>query len=136
VQQVRLRWYSSFDIDPDTLNLKSNGPFVTAYIQLPEGYDAADVVLETVYLDDIQAIADPIYGFVTDPNSYLLDLDGDGIAETRMVKFDRTTVRDALADVADYDEGANFYELRLTITGQLADGTPFVGTDTIVVIKK
>lgn len=127
---------ATVDIDPDTLNLKSNGEFVTTYIQLPESYDVADIVLETVYLEGIQAITDTTYGFVTDPDSYLLDLDGDGIAETRMVKFDRATVRDTLTDLVDYTEGTKFYDLTLTVTGQLADGTLFEGTDTVVAIKK
>jgi len=126
---------ATVDIDPDTLNLKSNGEFVTAYIELPEGYSVADIVLETVYLDGIQAITDPTFGFVTDPDAYLTDHDGDGILE-RMVKFDRATVRDTLTDVTDYEEGTKFYDLTLTVTGQLADGTLFEGTDIVTVIKK
>jgi hypothetical protein len=127
---------STVDIDPDTLNLKSNGEFATGYIQLPEGYDVADIVLETVCVEAVPATTDPQYGFVTDPASYLLDLDGDGIAETRMAKFDRAMLRDALTDLTDYEAGTKFYDLTLTVTGQLADGTQFKATDTIVVIKK
>lgn len=125
---------ADIDVDPDTLNLKSNGEFVTAYIELPEGYNVSDIVLETVYLEGIQAITDPTYGFVTDPGSYLMDHDGDGVLE-RMVKFDRATLRDALTDMIDYEEGIRFYDLTLTVTGQVA-GMPFVGKDTIVVIRK
>jgi len=127
---------TTIDIDPDTLNLKSNGEFITTYMQLPENYDVADIVPETVQMDGIQAVTDTQYGFVTDPDSYLLDLDGDGIAETRMVKFDRATVRDTFTTMMDYEEGVKFYDLTVTIAGELVDGTLFEGTDTILVIKK
>lgn len=126
---------ATVDIDPDTLNLKSNGKFVTAYIELPEGFDVADIVLETVYLDGIQAITDEQYDFVTDPAQYLVDHDEDGILE-RMVKFDRAEVQNTLTNEPDYDEAPKFYDLTLTVTGELADGTPFEGSDTITVIKK
>ncbi len=125
---------ATIDIDPDRLNLKSNGEFITVYIELPEGYDVADINLFTVQLDGIPAITHEQYGFVTDPDSYLTDHDGDGILE-RMVKFDRATVRDTLTGVVDYDEGTKFYDLSLTVTGELY-GTPFEGTDTIVVIGR
>jgi len=126
---------ATVDIDPDTLNLKSNGEFVTAYIELPAGCDVAEIDLSTVQLEGISAITDTQYGFVTDHASYLVDHDGDGILE-RMVKFDRIVVRDALTGMIDYGEGVKFYDLTLTVTGELVDGTPFEGTDAIVVIMK
>ena len=125
---------ATVDIDPDTLNLKSNGAFVTAYVELPDGYNVADIALDTVCLDGIQAITDPQYDFVTDPNAYLVDHDGDGILE-RMVKFDRDTVRDALTGMPDCEEGNKFYDLPLIVTGKVA-GILFEGTDTILVLKK
>jgi len=122
------------DINPETLNLKSNGMWITAHIELPDGYDVADIDLFTVYVDGIPAITDPQYSFVTDPNSYLMDHDGDGILE-RMVKFDRATVKDLLTGIIDYEGGVKFYDLLLAVTGEVA-GTPFQGSDTIVVIYK
>lgn len=68
---------ADLDIDPDTLNLKSDGKFVTAYIELPEGYNVADIVLETVCLEGNPVITDSTHGFVKD--SDLMDRDGDGI---------------------------------------------------------
>jgi len=132
--KMRMPAFATINIDPDTLNLKSNGKFVTAYIELPEGYDVADIALFTVQLEGIPAITDPQYGFVTDPTSYIIDHDGDGILE-RIVKFDRATVRDALTGIIDYEEGVKFYDLTLTVKGEVA-GTPFEGSDTITVIKK
>ena len=125
------------DIDPDTLNLKSNGEFINVYIELPEGHDVADIVLETVYLEGIQAITDPTYGFVTDPDAYLMDHDGDGIQE-RMVKFDRASVLEWIGS-ADYGEDTGkSVEVTLTITGEVdgAEPSPFEGSDTVKVLLK
>ncbi|MFQ6116151.1 MAG: hypothetical protein ACE5NG_18980, partial [bacterium] len=49
---------ASMNIDPNTLNLKSNGEWITAYIELPEGYDVADIDIFTVQLEGIPAITD------------------------------------------------------------------------------
>ncbi|MCK4481632.1 right-handed parallel beta-helix repeat-containing protein [Candidatus Bathyarchaeota archaeon] len=130
---------ATIDIDPDTLNLKINGEFITTYMQLPEGYDVADIVLETVNMEGIQAVTDTQYGFVTDPDSYLLDLDGDGIAETRMIKFDRACVIDYIEDNMDWSDPQRTipltYLVTLAVTGSLHDGTCFEGNDTIRVLK-
>jgi len=125
---------ATVDIDPQTLNLKSNGEFITAYIELPAGYNVADIDLTTVQLEGISAITDPKYSFVTYPSQYLVDHDGDGIME-RMVKFDRETVRTHLTSEPDYEETPKFYDIILKVTGKIA-GTIFEGTDTIRVIKK
>jgi hypothetical protein len=38
------------DIKPDTLNLVSNGNWITAYIELPAGYRVADINVSTIML--------------------------------------------------------------------------------------
>lgn len=104
------------DIDPDTLNLKSKGKWITCYIELPEGYDVADIDVSTIKLNDtVPAEAKP---------TAIGDYDGDGIADL-MVKFDRSAVQALL------QEG----EVELTVTGELTDETPFEGSDTIRVIN-
>jgi len=106
------------DIDPDTLNLKSNGQWITAYISLLEAYSVEDIVPDTVCLAGIPAawseIQDSVY----------------------MGKFDRATVQTSVADEPDYDSAPKFYDLLLVVTGELVDGTPFEGSDTITVLKK
>lgn len=117
---------TSIDIDPDTLNLKSKGKFITAYIEL-EGADVRDINASSILLNDaLSPILDAKYGFVTSEDSYIVDNDQDGIME-RMVKFDRNEVQRLLAPSE---------EVVLTIVGSLYDGTEFEGTDTIRVISK
>jgi hypothetical protein len=43
------------DLDPGTLNLGSNGRWVTCYLELDEGYDVAQIDGATVRLDGIPA---------------------------------------------------------------------------------
>jgi hypothetical protein len=41
---------STLDIKPDTLNLDSKGRWITAYIELPEGYDVGNIDLTSIRL--------------------------------------------------------------------------------------
>ena len=105
------------DIDPDTLNLKSKGKWVTAYIELPDDYDVNNIDVSTVMLEDqVQAEVRP---------TEIGDYDNDGIADL-MVKFDRQELI-SLLEVGDAE---------LKVAGELYDGTPFEGSDTIRVIDK
>jgi parallel beta-helix repeat protein len=118
------------DIDhPDSLNLKSNGEWLTAYIELPEGYDVSDINVSTINLSDSIPV-DPT------ASATIGDCDGDGISDL-MVKFNRTAVIVYLGkeDVTEDETVTDYYE-ELTITGELTDGTPFEGSDTIRVIDK
>jgi hypothetical protein len=121
--------FSTIDIDPDTLNVKSNGEWLTAYIELPEGYDVNDIDVSTIYLVD----AIPVD---TSAPATVGDYDSDGISDL-MVKFDRTAVVAYLGaeEVTEDETGTDYYE-ELTLTGELTDGTSFEGSDTIRVIDK
>jgi hypothetical protein len=122
-------------IKPETLNLKSKGEWVTAYIELSEYYDVADIDVNTVYFDGtVPAVNDTQYGFVTDPDSYLVDYDGDGFLE-RMVKFNRAAVIEYLGTDNCEEDTGNDELVELFVTGEVAD-TTFEGSDTIRVIKK
>jgi len=117
------------DIKPDTLNLESNGEWLFAYIELPEGYDVSDINVSTINLLDSIPV-DPT------ASATIGDWDGDGISDL-MVKFNRTAVIVYLGteDVTEDVTVTDYYE-ELTITGELTDGTPFGGSDTIRVIDK
>lgn len=94
------------DVDPDTLNLNSKGLFTT-YISL-DGYDVADVDISTVTCGGASAICGVI--------------DGDVL----VVKFKRQ-------DLVDIQTGD---AVELTLSGNLLDGRPFSGSDTIRVMDK
>jgi len=124
---------ATVDIDPDTLNLKSNGEWITAYIELPDDCDVNNIDISTVVLttpsgDTVQV--DPIAPTTVE------DYDVDDIYDL-MVKFDRATVVACMGETDAIDDGTGIdCEIELTIAGELTDGTQFEGTDTIRVIKK
>ena len=129
------------DIHPETLNLKSNGRWITAYIELPEGYEVSGINISTVFLENvIPAESDPKYGFVKNPE--IADRDNNGIPEL-MVKFDRWAVIDYIWVFKLYHMGFDplsslpkeGVEVELTITVSLNTET-FEGSDTIRVIYK
>ena len=107
---------ANIDIDPDTINKKAQGQWVTCYIELPEGYDVADIDVSTVVLNDVPAELKPVS---------LGDNDSDGAADL-MVKFDQNAVQGTL-DVGD--------DVQIVVSGKLIDGTSFEGSDTIRVIN-
>lgn len=112
---------ATVDIDPDSLNLRSGGMFITAYIELDDA-DVRDINASTVLLNNaIPPVLDEQYGFVTSEDSYITDHDEDGELE-RMLKFWRSDVEDMLTPGQT---------VLLTITGQLNDGVRFEGTDSI-----
>lgn len=112
--------FASVDIDPDTLNLKSNGQWIKAYVTLPEGYSVEDVDVTTVNVTHNDFVLTADWGEVQD-----------GVL---MINFDRAALRDYLG-VVDVDDSDKFYGITLTVKGNVA-GTPFEGSDTITVKRK
>jgi hypothetical protein len=109
---------ATIDFDPDTLNLKNKGRWITTYIELPEGYNVADIDVSTLLLKDlVPAELKP---------ASIGDEDNDGIIDL-MAKFDRAAV-EGLLNVGD--------EVEITVSGSLIDGPQFVGIDIIRVISK
>ncbi len=118
---------ADINIDPNTLSLRSRGKWITCYIELPGLYDPRDINASTLLLmDALSPELNPKYGFVKSEDSYIVDLDGDGIYE-RMVKFERSKVMEML------EPGETVI---LTVTGRLFDGTDFQGSDVIRVIDR
>jgi hypothetical protein len=109
---------ATVDFHPSTLNCGSHGRFVTCYIELPEGYDPADIDISTVVLnDELPALIHP---------TGVGDEDNDGIPD-RMVKFDRAHFVELLP-LGEYVEVA--------VSCELNDETPFAGADSVRVICK
>lgn len=110
---------ASVNIDPKTINLKSNGNWITAYIEVP-GYDAGTIDISSVRLNDVvSAVNDPKYGFVKNPE--IADRDGNGYPEL-MVKFPRDDVKSILKPGTAV----------LRVTGTIST-KQFMGTDTVSV---
>lgn len=66
---------ASVDIDPDHLNLGSKGQKITAYIDLPDGFDEADIDISTVKLEELGLFAEAG------------EVQTDGVSQWLMVKF-------------------------------------------------
>ena len=113
------------DVNPDTLNLKSKGRWITAHIELPEGYNISNIDRSTILLNDTI----PVDSFWLDKpfESVIGDYDNDGITDL-MVKFDRQALIEYIRT-----KGIRDAEVTLAITGE-ANGKSFEVTDTIKVI--
>ena len=107
---------ATIDIDPDTLNLKSKGKWITCYIELPEGYDVGDIDVTSILLEGLFEVQ----------HSDVQD-------DVLMVKFDRQNLIFYLESILGIEPPA---DVSLILTGELTDGTPFQGSDTIKVIDK
>jgi hypothetical protein len=103
------------DVTPEVLNLKSQGRWVICFIGLPEGYDAADIDIASIRLND-----------VVTAERYSWGMKDSGVSESRnlTVKFDRAEVARMLTP----GEG-----VEISVTG-VVGSEEFRGTDQIRVI--
>lgn len=103
------------DIEPDVLNLKSSGRWITCYIELPQGQYVGDIDVSSIRLNECVP---------AEPWPYTVgNYDGDDLLDL-MVKFNREVVGGLL------DPG----EAEIRITGTV-DEEEFAGADTITVIS-
>jgi hypothetical protein len=110
---------STISINPQTLNIKSKGKWIISYLELPEEYDAKDINVPSIMLNDTIPV---------EPNSTAIgDYDNDTIPDL-MVKFNRTVVSEFILS-----KGIVYGNVTLTLTGQLYNGTIFAGSDMILV---
>jgi hypothetical protein len=118
---------TTVDFAPSTLNLKSKGKWITAYIETPEGYNVHEINVSTIMLNDT---------ILVEPRPISIgDYDSDSIPDL-MIKFDRQAVIQYILNNIDIEQlfEERFMTITLTITGKLNDGTPFQGSDTIRII--
>ena len=113
----------TLDLEPDPLNLTSEGEPVTAYIELPAGFALTEVDIASILLGgSIPARPEPVE---------IGDYDGDGVADL-MVQFDRAAVVALLSGSAGAARlSSQAGEVRLTVVGETTDGVAFEGSDTI-----
>jgi len=102
----------SVDVNPDTLNFRSNGRWITVRITPPSGRTADQIDIDTLMLwVDGEGIP-ALWGNVQD-----------GVL---MAKFDRASLQEIVV------EGES---VEIRVTGEYTDGTGFEGYDTIRVIN-
>lgn len=111
------------DIDPDTLNLKSKGNWITVYIEPKDGRDPANINISTViiYLPDEP---DTTVSAAHHPAT-VGDHDNDSLPDL-MVKFKRSDVQ-VMVSVGE--------NVTLAVEGYYNDGLLFKCSDTIRVIN-
>ena len=109
---------ASVDIKPDTLNMKAAGKYLTAYIELPEGYDVGDIQLDSIRLNGQV----PVTGTCD-----IGDYDKDKVDDL-MVKFDFSQVFGTDSTIASG-------QMTMTVSGELADGTLFEGSDAVTIVS-
>ena len=105
-------------INPRSLNLRSEGRWITASIEFEEGFDVRDVNVSSIKLNN------------TVPVDLTAPMEFSG--STLIVKFDREAVETFILN--ELGEPSKFGMITLTLTGKLKDGTTFTGNDTIKTI--
>jgi len=117
------------DIKPESLQKKSEGQAVTVFIELPQGYDVADIDVGTIRLCLGTFPCDA--GWVAPDGApgakpKVGDHDGDGVSDLK-VTFDRASVVALLGNV---EPPAT---ITLTVSGKV-DSHIFAGSDTVRLI--
>lgn len=118
---------ATVNIDPGTLNLASNGQWITCYIELPEGYDVNEIDINTICLNGTIPV-DPF------APSEIGDHDKDGILDM-MVKFDRLSVLEWLGTADCTIDTQRSYEDAIEVWG-IIKGMPFEGFNTVRILNK
>jgi len=119
VEELRSQVVGSLDFDPDVLNLRSHGKYVTGFLELPEGHPVREVFVPSIKLNDA-VYAETCFGV------QIFDTDNDGQDEL-MLKFIRADVRLILSP-GDC--------VTVTVSGVMNDGTPITAADVIAVIGR
>lgn len=114
---------ATVEYGPETINLKSRGKFVTAYIELPDSFNPENIEVSSISITTIDDI--PITPILTEVQpTEIGDFDSDNIPDL-MVKFDRSALQQVLTP--------GMREIRLE--GLLVTGQPFVGERSVAVIR-
>jgi len=123
VDSVRLRITAGVDLKPESLQKRSSGSWITAFIELPDGYDVGGIDVTSVLLCRGAGVCG---GGVPARQPKIGDADHDGIPDLK-VQFDRAQVIALIADVTPPQP------VTFAVSGQI-DGRTFVGTDIVRIV--
>lgn len=112
-------------LDPDSLNLKSNGQYATAILEPSGSKTAADISTSTIKITAINGSSISPISIVLHPIPSLGDSNSNGITDW-IVKFDRQALQTVVP------EGN---EVQISVEGLFKDSSVFTATDTVKVIK-
>lgn len=101
------------DVRPETINLNREGRWITVYIGLPEGYNVSEIDTSSILLEGM---------FSPEWSNVECDM--------LMAKFDSTAVIGYLWERL-YHMGESQAFIELMVIGELMDGTPLEGKDTV-----
>lgn len=124
---LELCMHVDIDINPDTLNLKSNGEWITAYIELPGGYNLSHVDISNVQINNTISVD-------SSAPTHIGDYDFDGVPDL-MVKFARASIIEWLGAIDYSEETGKSCLMTVSVTGNVLD-VPFEGSDTIKMLRK
>jgi hypothetical protein len=114
VESVDVR---SVQVDPNTVNPNSQGHWIHAFVELPEGDAPDEIILETVLAQNLVPVQ---------PNGYSVgDVDADGVVDVRF-RFDRKTLLHAFPPQD---------QVEVVISGEIRDRHYFVARDTVRVLR-
>ncbi|HPH35356.1 MAG TPA: hypothetical protein PLU94_07685 [Methanoregulaceae archaeon] len=111
--------------DPNTFSRVSRDPLIVAIVG-EEGLDAATIIPESIKIEGIA----PMSCLTDDVCSLSGEAGKDGYYDMVM-KFDSRTI----ARLSEIRHAAKGSKVPLTVTGKLADGTRFEGTDYVVITR-
>jgi hypothetical protein len=118
---------ATMDVDPDTLNLRMHGKWITVYIELTWGYNVNDIDIETVGLcveDWNEAEKLNASKWNIQDNKLMLKFDAEQVIDRIWLKIYHLEVYMPQDDVT----------VNLIVAGELYSGLTFKGVDEIRVI--
>lgn len=113
---------SSIQITPRTLNIKSNGRWITGKLKLPNTIDIQNINVSSIMLNETIPV-ELMPTFTEEENESEFDL---------VIKFGRQKVIEMISKNCLPNK---FATVILTVTGKLTNGTSFRGSDTIKILN-
>lgn len=144
--EVKLQTETEVDFVPDVLNLKNKGRFVWASVRLPGGFNASDIDVSTMRLNDVvPGLTRPwkmrgLLGLKCVASAFGELREVSGSEEGFLVRLASSDAKKRGCPlVAKFDRQEvcallSPGEQTIEVSGRLKDGTLFAGTDTIKVV--